>query len=661
MKKAKLLTLIMSLIMAIFVFGACIPGPPGDDGTDGTDGTDGIDGIDGVTQLEVDPEGCAICHNGSFADAGVDHQDVYDDYADDSTLELTIDDVESDENGDGTFTATITFTVTKDGEPFVDVAKLPLLGQKTFYAVTYDSATRTFDEGNGFPTSSREGSANTIVPTATPGQYTVTDDALTYDILAAGFNGMVYGYVAYEQLDSGPLGGYVKLYNDVSSAGISYGDADTYESSINVSGCEKCHGTPYMKHGYRDPVVDGLADVASCKTCHYDSRDGGHEDWQILVDDPERFAEIHAGDDLTVAEEAKYAYKATVMNDTHMSHAMEFPYPQSMSNCVTCHDGKLDMILTTDNFVESTCKSCHPMTGPEGGNAKRAPSLEALWDVRELTTFHEGVISTTECNDCHGDFAQSFSDYHSGYDKHIATDAGVRFDGIFEASIDSASVAANVLTINFSVTEDAGNPSTLSLADIIPTVMISLYGYDTKDFIVSAHSRDDDRNRFLELDIDGESTNPRITVVSAAGGSWEITADLSLWAGMIDNETVKRVEIGVMPALVEIVGERDSRDNGEEDDTEYGVDSVSRTFDLAGNAFDDDYYSEIVDVEKCNACHDVLGTTSMVLKEAAVSQTVSSVMFRAAAVPIWKCSLALLTPMPMRFTRSRLLIREMLI
>jgi hypothetical protein len=43
------------------------------------------------------------------------------------------------------------------------------------------------------------------------------------------------------------------------------------------------------------------------------------------------------------------------MNDVHMSHAMEFPYPQSMSNCVTCHEGKLDKILTDANFKISTC------------------------------------------------------------------------------------------------------------------------------------------------------------------------------------------------------------------------------------------------------------------------------------------------------------------
>ena len=51
------------------------------------------------------------------------------------------------------------------------------------------------------------------------------------------------------------------------------------------------------------------------------------------------------------------------MNDVHMSHAMEFPYPQSMSNCVTCHEGKLDTVLSDANFKVETCKSCHPVTG----------------------------------------------------------------------------------------------------------------------------------------------------------------------------------------------------------------------------------------------------------------------------------------------------------
>ena len=67
------------------------------------------------------------------------------------------------------------------------------------------------------------------------------------------------------------------------------------------------------------------------------------------------------------------------MNDMHMSHAMEFAYPQSMANCVTCHEGKLDKILTDANFTLATCKSCHPVTGSASTDAKRAPALKTSW------------------------------------------------------------------------------------------------------------------------------------------------------------------------------------------------------------------------------------------------------------------------------------------
>ena len=50
----------------------------------------------------VEPESCVICHPG----AGSEHQAIYDDYADESTLELTVDSVVSVENADGTFDTT---------------------------------------------------------------------------------------------------------------------------------------------------------------------------------------------------------------------------------------------------------------------------------------------------------------------------------------------------------------------------------------------------------------------------------------------------------------------------------------------------------------------------------------------------------------------------
>jgi len=529
------------------------------------------------------PESCVTCHSGVGEEK---HQAIYDDYADTSSLELTVDSVTSVSDGAGAFNATMTFTIMKDGIAYIDADGLPSLEQKRFYAVTYDSATRQFDNSKSFSNPVALGN----------GQYSVTATGITYDLNNS--NGIAYAYIADGLLDTEGM----LLYDDVANAGLAFGDVATYESAANVSGCEKCHGAPYMKHGYRAAVVAGLSDFAACKSCHYDTRTGGHEDWQILVDDPARYAEIYAGATLTAEEEGQYAYTANIMNDVHMSHSMEFPYPQSMSNCATCHEGKLDSILTDANFKVETCKSCHPMTGPEEGTqANRAPALE--------TVMPHG-ISLGKCSNCHsaGSLAPAFSEVHTGYNKEIYADAdGTKYSEIFTVSIDSASIDGNNLTINFSAAEN-GNTTTLSKDDIVPTVMVGLYGYDTKDFIVGPHQRSFDDTGDGEISgSSGDQRNleyvvgeehPRATTVSAAGGSWEVAVDLSAWADIIADGTVKRLEIAVMPDLKDADGET------------VALNAPSRTFDLGANAFDDAFFSDIVDVANgCNTCHDALATT----------------------------------------------------
>ncbi len=92
--------------------------------------------------------------------------------------------------------------------------------------------------------------------------------------------------------------------------------------------------------------------------------------------------------------------------------------------------------------------------------------------------------------------------------------------------------------------------------------------------------------------------HPRFTTVSAEGGSWEVIADLSAWADLIADGTVKRVEIAVMPALENADG------------VALALNAPSRTFDLGANAFADDFYSPIAKVvDGCNNCHDALATT----------------------------------------------------
>jgi OmcA/MtrC family decaheme c-type cytochrome len=135
--------------------------------------------------------------------------------------------------------------------------------------------------------------------------------------------------------------------------------------------------------------------------------------------------------------------------------------------------------------------------------------------------------------------------------------------------------------------------------------MVGLYGWDTKDYIVGPHERLFDDNadgtidrsdeRSLEYEVGAE--HPRASTVSAEGGSWEVAFDLSAWADLIADGTVKRVEIAVIPTLEDA------------DEVTLALDAPSRTFDLAANDFDDGFYSPIVKVaDGCETCHDALAT-----------------------------------------------------
>jgi hypothetical protein len=612
-------------LAGILVAALTLAGCSGDDGAPGPAGPPGQDvdpatvdnlqsQIDDINTLlaaaqDVSPESCLVCHSdeGGIVISGAGHQEEYNKYTDASLLALTIDTAASVSNGDGTFTATMTFTAAKDGAPLTaeEIAALP---QRTFYASAYDSGTEEFTANFSFAGGT---TAANYSSTGTPGQFTVTQATAPFEI-GDGTNTQVYAYITDDELETEqPAGSHVHLYDNVANAGLTFGDANTYASAANVSACEGCHGSPYMKHGYRAAVVTngvnpGLSDFGGCKNCHYDTRDGGHEDWQILKDDPARYAEIAAGDPLTPEEEAKYAYKAKLMNDVHMSHNMEFPYPQgNLFNCATCHEGKLDEVLSDEHYQAETCISCHSVDG----------LIAKMTTARDGHTIvvHDSFINTpenlksTDCSAaCHSAGgvvpAIVFSSIHNGYNPRIyaydaATATATKYADEVTVSIDNTSVANNVLTINFSA--DAGTlAGSVDVSTIVPTVMIGLYGYNTKDYIVAAHGRDADNNRLLEYPVDGVTVNPRFTTVTAAGGAWEVTADLSLWADMITDGVIKRAEIAVRPRI----------DNADGDSI--GLNAPSRTFDLGANAFDDGYYSDIVKVaDGCNNCHDQLATT----------------------------------------------------
>ena len=383
-----------------------------------------------------------------------------------------------------------------------------------------------------------------------------------------------------------------------------------YVSAANDAGCVNCHTDPYLKHGYIYAQVDGdpTTDFVTCKACHTDNSTGGHYEWQLLVNDPKTAAAYFEDETvLTDAMKEQYAYKTTLMNDVHMSHAMEFPYPQSMANCVTCHEGKLDVVLADANMTMATCKSCHPTDG-----AVEKKGEETLYDTTVLALntiipqdIHKSLdLATVECASCHkeGGGARPFNQIHTGYNAAIYATPELKYSDAIKVTIDEATFADNKLNIKFSAAMDPAIEG-VKVADIVSTVIVNLYGWDTIDFVVSGHDRPFDDNqdgkvdnkdqRALEFAVGTEHL--RGATISAADGKWEVAVDLAPWAEKLADGSVQRVEIGVMSEL--LVKEAPVAVNG-----------VTRTFSLKNNAFDDKFYAPVADANKCNSCHGALAT-----------------------------------------------------
>ena len=580
---------ILALLVILVTLAACA-GPTGPAGANGPAGLVGPAGPVGpagapasVVQAAITPESCATCHKGQ----GTKHQASYDDLYQDGVIKVT--------NLAYSFTAPnitkVTFKMTKAGAPFdgreadaLSIGFVPYAGGKFEAAARISlKGTMTYD-GAGGNTSTLVGGAG------------VADFTNVNGVLAVYGRDETVGRLPDTRVDQNryPFAALIET-----GAGVDY------VSTANVAGCEKCHTVPFLKHSYIYGQVnkDAATDFYTCKTCHLDNGAGGHFEWQLLVDNPTLAVNyLEHGAALTDAQKAQYAYKTTVMNDVHMSHAMEFPYPQSMSNCVTCHEGKLDRILTDANFKIATCKSCHPVTGSK----EQGTDTLALKTI--LPALHASMdLNTVDCLQCHkaGAGFPVFKDIHSGYDKKIYTATGQKYSNAIKVNIDSASFAANKLTVKFSAAESP-DISGLEVAKIVPTVLVGLYGYDTKDYLIGPHERLTDDNGDKVIDskdaraLEGAvgTAHPRITTVSAAGGKWEVTVDLSAWAKLITDKAVKRLEIGVLPNLKNADG------------VVLALNAPSKTFDLAANAFDDKFFSPIVKITNgCNNCHDALATT----------------------------------------------------
>ncbi len=571
------------------------PGPPGPPGT-----PDDVQKAIDAAELES----CGTCHESD----GDYHQAVYNDYVDPSVFELSVNDAQSAAAGGGRFDLTIEFSVTQNGAPYIDdLGTAPSFEGLSLYPAKYDGGAVEFQQ----PGFSPFPSISTANATSNgDGTYSLTQD-VEYDI-DSWTGGAIIGRIANGELDfpDGPTS-HFGVYQNLSHDAFEFGTLDTWESAANVEGCEACHGAPYRKHGNVQASVAGAPDFVRCKSCHFDDRTGGHEEWQYMVDDPLGWA-------TGVAPTADYSYMADVMSDTHMSHAMEFPYPMSISNCNTCHEGKLSRVLDDSQFTIETCKSCHVVQGIEAwpedagttlegmyAQPHRPPPLDYIWTAAAVE-FHDETLPCQSCHTLAGGFSR-LVDHHSGYDDHIYDEFGVKFSDTYTVSVDNVSVVGNLMTIEFSSSHDT----------IVPEILVSFYGWDTRNFIVGSHERDANpacqgyrpgcKMEYVP-ETAGGNPNPLFTEeAGSALGSWIVTLDMAalqltktaLIPDLIADGTITKAEVSITPEL-ELNG------------ADVVLEAIGETFDLTGNQFIADYFKDAnatVDLDKCNSCHDTLAST----------------------------------------------------
>jgi OmcA/MtrC family decaheme c-type cytochrome len=594
------------------------PGPAGPTGDTGPQGDPGQDASrDQVADaiLLANVESCGTCHEGS----GDYHQAVYDEYLD-STLAMEITAVESVDIPDTpNFTLTVDFKLTQNSEPLVaDPATFDSVG---FYV------THLNDEGefltSGPPDAFYSGLDASAIVGNGDGTYTLTN-TVVFDVSQYA-GGAITGKVGLGVLDfpDNPYmpseGRRVRGYKDLATATFQVGGEALagWMSAANVSGCESCHGMPYRKHANIEAVVEGAPDFTQCKACHVSDRNGGHPEWQYMVDDPFAWAtgELATED---------YTYTRNLMNDVHMSHAMEFPYPQSMANCATCHEGKIAAALDNDNFTAEVCKSCHVINGKQAwpgdvGDTKsglyaqnrRPPPFAYLWALRgdfvvNLHSFDD--INTVDCTLCHGGAAPGFSAYHTGYDTSIYDADGNRYTDANKVGVESVAVDGNLMTVNFTATN----------ADIVPTLAISFYGWDSKHYIIPAHERDGNRvdegcgptstRPGCNIEWSPGSTKPFFTEEEGSvAGDWIVTFDMSLFQAyktdlipkLIEDGVVKYAEITVLPRLTLADG------------TRVNIEAYSTSFDIGAEMIMEDYFqgaNATVSFDTCISCHDNVTT-----------------------------------------------------
>jgi OmcA/MtrC family decaheme c-type cytochrome len=225
-----------------------------------------------------------------------------------------------------------------------------------------------------------------------------------------------------------------------------------------------------------------------------------------------------------------------------------------------------------------------------------APALSGLLSAASYN--HASIdLNAAEfsCNGCHkastaGGIAPVFSKIHSGYNEVIydTANGNEKYSDNIVVTVDTADAVydATASTVTFTATVTANDPYDVNAVDLAGAYG-GLYGYDTKDLISSRIYGTTAATGFV-TSVDANTNKWAVTIDYTTDTATDAVANLTSGAAT-------RAQLVVLPKYTNAAG------------AQVALNAAVGVLDLAsGDAVAE---PQVADVNKCNACHEALGTT----------------------------------------------------
>ena len=334
------------------------------------------------------------------------------------------------------------------------------------------------------------------------------------------------------------------------------------------NGCNNCHMENILKHGYISTRPIDQSGVErpffNCVVCHNNGRDShGTADGLDY---------IHEGG------------TATLRNTVHASHNLSFDYPQSMSNCVTCHTGdQLDHVVSIAFEDYDTCQTCHEDLITKYGEHFPLP--------------HDESYKTRNCNYCHEEenIGPKYAEIHNGgysfskYYYNPTTKTAVKWSDKVKYQIDNITYDSGLLTVNWRALVDS------------QTYDLKNKNYTNADFDFGTDNLTDQKGAYVLVGYLGFGSKDVVAYTRAStsiNSDGTATSTLTLNNTTLTDYDVKAVKVGIL-------GVAAYKGNATFDDSRHiAVTNITKNFNLETKK--EEGLGLTVSKEKCDSCHNEL-------------------------------------------------------